>query len=727
MTPLFLDVETIGFHSFVVLIQYAEGDGEIVLYDVWKEPVSKTLALIEKIYSSNIVGFNLTFDLYHLVKCYNCFRLVKNKDLPPDIDEVYSLQAEARDGLCLKPKHILDLFLHARKGPYQNLMDRKDIRIKRIPDILAWDLVKELEKRVVLNPIFFARKKDKTVWQVENTMVDGESLPGFADIVLRFAPSSGLKALAIDALKLENVDTFDDVIFTTKQPLIEYGYDPCHGNWNELIDQHILHWRYNGRARKYAENDIDYTRRLYYHFGKPAFDDHDSILAGLVPTVRWKGFRVNVAKLAALMEANLAIVNSAPKAPNYVKRWLFEVLDRNEQAAVKDTSKNTLKEIEKWEKDGQPHPAAIRAKAVLAARGAEKENSLYEKLIQAGRFHPSFKVIGALSGRMAGADDLNAQGINKNKKVRACFELAFEDEFLCIGDFDAFEASLAAAAYNDPKLTERLMSGKKIGGLMAEMMFPDEDYDEIMASEGTENDHYKLGKNGFFASVYFGDENTLANKYNIPLEIGKPGLEAFREEYEGVVAAQARTIAKFASVKQPGGIGTKVIWSEPAEYVESLFGFRRYFTLENKIVKALYQLAQDPPEHFKRFNHVKVKRRDRLQTPGGALMSALYGCLMQIQAAVVRAAGNHEIQSSGAQITKHLQVNLWELQPCGIGPWKIRLMQVHDEVPSATSDPVIKELTKEVVSKLLESYRSRVPLIGMKWKVDQPNWAGKVM
>lgn len=726
--PIFIDTETCGYHSFVILIQYAIGNGPIQLVDVWYKPVQETLDLIEKFYNheGGLVLFNATFDLYHLVKCYNTFRLVKDKTKPPDIDEVYSLIPEARDGPCLKPKHILDLFLHARKGPYQNLMDRHDIRIKRIPEILVWDLVHELEKRVPLNPIFFARKKDKNapIWIVENSKVDDEVLPGFCDIVLRFAPSSSLKALAIDALKLDGATYFQDILPTCTVKLIEYGYDPCTSNWPSIIHEYILHWRHNRLAREYAEKDVDFTRRLYYHFQCPPFDDNDSLLAGMVPAVRFKGFSIRTEKLLKLCEANRKIVSSAPRAPSYVKKWIDPDLSPAEKLAFSDTSKETLKSIAEWKLDnGQPHPAAIKAQAVNAARKAEKENDIYEKLLQAGRFHPSFKIIGALSGRMAGADDLNPQGINKLKSVRSCFDIAFPGEYLSTGDFDAFEASIAAAAYNDEKLTSALMSGKKIGGLMAEKMFPDMDYDEIMASDGTSDNKYKLGKNGVFALIYFGSAETLADKYGIPLEIGKPAVEDFKEEYKGVETAQARIMGSFASITQPGGIGTKVIWHEPKDYIESLLGFRRYFTLENKICKALFQLALEPPEHFKRFNSLKVKRRDRNQTPVGAVMSALYGAAMQIQASVVRAAGNHEIQSTGAGVTKHLQCKIWEIQPAGIHEWLVRNFQVHDEVINACATREVQDKCDEAVQFILDYYRPKIPLIGMTLDKDKIDWA----
>src|SRR5262249_20295005 len=91
------------------------------------------------------------------------------------------------------------------------------------------------------------------------------------------------------------------------------------------------------------------------------------------------------------------------------------------------------------------HPASRRAQEVLDARMAEKEIELYDKLIQAGRFHASFKIIGTLSSRMAGADKLNPQGVKKTKEVRKRFPLAPDGYQLCGGDFQSFEVVLADA------------------------------------------------------------------------------------------------------------------------------------------------------------------------------------------------------------------------------------------------------------------------------------------
>jgi hypothetical protein len=177
------------------------------------------------------------------------------------------------------------------------------------------------------------------------------------------------------------------------------------------------------------------------------------------------------------------------------------------------------------------------------------------------------------------------------------------------------------------------------------------------------------------------------------------------------------------SMRQPGGLGSKVEWHEPADYIESLFGFRRYFTLENRIAKTLFTLAQDPPKDWTRLK-LKVTRRDREQTVSGACMSALYGAAFSIQAAAMRAACNHRIQSSGAQVTKKLQRRIWDIQPSGVGDWLVEPLNIHDEVNSVDHQSVVGAVDG-VVHETVESFRETVPLIKIIWKKGIKTWAEK--
>ena len=274
------------------------------------------------------------------------------------------------------------------------------------------------------------------------------------------------------------------------------------------------------------------------------------------------------------------------------------------------------------------------------------------------------------------------------------------------GDFDAFEVTLAAAVYRDERLIADLQSGQKIHALYGAEMYQAE-YDDVLDS-GTQ---YGRAKNAFFGSLYGAQDTKLAETLGITEEEVSGGRERFEARYPGVGAAQARIAEAFCSMRQPGGLGTRVEWHEPHNYVESLFGFRRFFTLENSICRALFEMAQQPPPSFGA-SRARVKRRERLQTQGGATQSALYGAAFQIQARNLRAAGNHQIQSSGAHICKRLQRTIWDQQPAGVHPWKVQPLNVHDEVLCPTDEPLA-----DVVAGVVESFRGDVPLISMDWGV----------
>jgi DNA polymerase I-like protein with 3'-5' exonuclease and polymerase domains len=178
-------------------------------------------------------------------------------------------------------------------------------------------------------------------------------------------------------------------------------------------------------------------------------------------------------------------------------------------------------------------------------------------------------------------------------------------------------------------------------------------------------------------------------------------------------------------MQQPGGLGSLVVWVDPADYCETFLGFRRYFTLENAIAKALFDLANRPPQHWKDIGgKLKVVRRDRVQTASGAVQSALFGAAFALQAGNMRAAANHEIQSPGAQITKHVQKKVWDIQPVGIHELLVAPLNVHDELMVPTHPDHIEDVT-EAVREGVESFRLKVPLIGMTWNEAQANWAEK--
>lgn len=835
------DTETCGFHGPTVLIQYADSmDGEIFRHNVWREPIIDTLALIEKMCEEGVCGFNLTFDWFHIAQTATVLTLLGEKvgfdEWPVDhIEEYAMLEPQARFGKCLKPKTALDLMLHARKGPYQSTMDRKNIRIKRVPKVLAQKLIDELNIRIPLKEIYFARQADKKKrWQILPIKLPDKKDsydPDFVNIELKFRPSSALKVLALDALgvKEDDVLKFGDVNVSKTYRPMEVGWapfalamsNPEKGWWCEIkksgsvkkgrawpgvIERHIDHWAFDVKATAYSIDDVKYLQQLYTYFDCPEPGDDDSVLACMVGAVRWRGFAIDREKVIALREDAKRIADSAPKAPHHVFKYLKEVMSEQEFALAEiqtSTKKVVLQTIAKWTLDcevcngeGQvgctgcdgsgaiKHPAAIRAESCLLARQQKFQLSVFDKLLQADRFHVSLKVIGSLSSRMSGTDGFNALGVGHEKKVRNAFTLADGELELAGGDFSAYEVSIADARYNDPELRKQLLTCyvcqkprevseydeiycpgcgaattkcenckkalvifrdgslicqcgdprikenaniedtmRKIHGLFAMELYPGKTYDQILASKGTAIDMYDYGKRGVFSQLYGGNYTTLMNRLGIGEEEAKRAELGFATRYQGIGKANQELYDKFCSMRQPDGIGKEVHWHDPAEYAESLNGFRRYFTLENNICKALYDLANDPPEEWTQLK-IKCVRRDRVQKVGGAVRSAVFAAAFQIQSHSMRAAKNHEIQSTGAKETKALQVRMWSLQPVGIHKWVIQPFNVHDEI-MAPVQPKYKPQLQQIVTDFVQEKKSLIPLLKIDFSTELNSWADK--
>lgn len=842
----YLDVESCGLHGLPVTIQYAFDDGPIEIWNFWTNPISESLSLLNEIAECEVIGFNLAFDWFHLCKIYTTLLVTRQKKgadaYPVDhIDDIAVYEEMARNGPCYKPKGAFDVMLHARKTEFQITMERSDIRIRKVPTKLAFALAGELEKRVVLEAILFARSSNRFAprWKVmDRSKADGTYDPDFKDVLLKFKASVALKALASYALGVEEVTLFADVDVPKSYRPVEHGYAPFAlavgkpGKWKkawpEVIGYHIAHWNTNTQAREYAKKDVHYTRELYKYFKEPPLNDDDSVLACMVGAVRWRGYAIDIPGIKALRAEAVRKKQEYPTAPKQVKAYLMQVMGPAECMVLQGGTQKVILEAiaaqvdqdcpsclvfkEMWGdydkectdckgKGKLTSLASVRAKNVLAARGADKEIELYDKLLRAGRFHASFKVIGTLSSRMAGADNLNAQGIKKTNDVRSKFPLAFGGMVLVGGDFSGFEVVLADAAYNDLVLRKDLMTCElcrdeqvalvnggelvkeflptldhylkwrkkdeakaaakaaedgteyipkceseianeslkkgfackkcgstkrmKIHALFGVNVYPNMTYDDIKATDGGPNgveDKYTKCKSAVFAMMYGGEGFTLQSRLGVSAEVANAAYQRFTQKYPGVGIARKTVIDKFCSIRQEGGPGSKIIWSDPAEYVESLLGFRRFFILENRIVKTLYQIAESPPKEWNDLK-IKVVRRDREQTAAGAVRSALFGACFGMQAGNMRAAANHEIQSSGAQITKFVQRRIWDLQPHGCCAWVVQPCNIHDEILCPTKPDHVSQV-RETVYNAVEEFRGRVPLIEMEWK-QMRDWAGK--
>jgi hypothetical protein len=794
-----IDTETCGFQGLITLIQYAFEDDTPTLHNLWDVPVRDTLELIEKFCEKTCVFFNANYDWFHLAKVYTMWLLLPPDAVPRDIsmDILVRAERDARDGPCIKPHDIMCLMIHSRKGKFQTLMSRHDIRVTKVPIQLAQRLANELESRIKLDGILFAKRANPNApkWGVYDRIKKGkedEIDPNFKDVILKFKPARGLKFLAQHCLGLDpEFHSFKDVYPERPHKLVEIGYAPFALGissaevdwkvwdkqkklkgyaWPALIKYDIDHWRTSEEARRYGRDDVIYTRLMDEYFEFPEAGDNDSTLACMVAAVRWHGFTIDAPEVTRLLEKSRKVYEASPvnvNQPAGVKKYIRSVMDESEAVLIdKSTKKANLEKIREeyvvgpddidaelggemcvrclgFGEDGGekcprcegvghlpigPTRASRRANEILKIKSAAKEVELYIKLLQAGRFHAAFKVIGTLSSRMAGGEGLNAQGIKGSTEVRASFPLKWEGMILCGGDFDSFEVTLADAVFRDAKLRHDLLNGLSIHTVMAMELYPGKTIEEIVASKGFADggdiDMYTRGKQAVFSTLYGGDANTINKKLGIKKKVAEAAFDGLQSRYPGIKEARGKVEEDFAALQQHGDVGTgRITYKVPAEYIETFLGFRRYFTIENMIAKALYDLAHDVPKEWRRLDF-KVNRRDREQTPAGAVSSALYGASFQVQAANIRAANNHLIQSPGAMITKDLQRQIWNVQPSGVHEWHVAPINIHDEVLSVTRPDLVEEVT-DITVRVVESYRDRVPLIGMSWVRSMDNWAGK--
>lgn len=737
---IFLDSETCGLHGMPVLLQYAENAGAVQLWDIWRKPVGATLDLVQWIASEPVCGFNLTFDWFHLCKLYTIWSLLPRSDLPV-IREVAAAEKYGRDGPCLKPESACDLMLHAKRGKYQSLMKRDPIRIRKIPTVLADALALELQQRVTFPGIYHAQWK-----------VFPHKVAGFSDVVLTFDAKSGLKYLVKHALGREPRH-FAEIEVPKKFQLRDknLGYAPCGLEWPGLIQHHIDHWATNEAARDYATDDVVYTRELYDHFDRPEPGDDDSTLACAIAAIRWRGYLVDVAGIKGLLDQAQRRLATAPinvNRPKEVRAYIGACLDDMEMLTIEEsTSKEQLRKILKWTIDYEeictkcygrpdgclrcgntgrlapgPHPAIARVKEIQAIKRAVKDIDYCKKFVQAERFHASFKIVGTRSGRMSGGDGLNAQAIPRTKDFRSKFPLAWPGYVLSGGDFDAYEVTIAEAICKCPGLRTALTSGYKVHAYFGSQMFG-KSMEEVVATEGMEPDLYTLGKQCFLGLIYDATKWTLQNKNDVDPDVAERAEEQFGPAFPGVMARREQVRDRFVTIQHNG---PAIYWArDPDDSIETILGYPRSFELENRVAKQLFELARRPPKHWMESEQRVLRSPTKgMQKVGWAVTSAVYGAAKSLQQANARAAANHEIQSVGAEFTKHLQRRIWDLQPTGVHDMLVAPMNGHDEL-MCPCRPHMVDPVAAVVRETVEGFRPQIPLIGMTWFRRLESWAGK--
>jgi hypothetical protein len=817
------DLETCGLIGPIVTIQMKPDGGDTSFYEVWKNPIKDTLDILEDLCEYTVCAWNLTFDWFHVNKWYNVFKRLVEDDpdkakRPPQIWDVVFVENKLPRDYCLKPRGCLDLFSYARSGPLQHLLvgqKERKIEIKKVPTQAAY-LIKD--SLPLPEKLYFYKVKKKD-WTIEDYVEDGIEMPEFKNLILRLGPTTSLKPI------MRHIFGFDTIDYPIPKHLLfkEREWKPWGGQWPYYIQKHIDYWHTDVVARKYAKDDVvylDYLNKVWQPPIPPAaagsdrskvavvdgsnqgtWGDDNSILTVATACARWHGIDLDQDEIKHQIINYNMIQSLVPTAPVAAKAYIIKGAAQDDETAkalarmrIPDTKKETLEAIVNTTTINQnceiiPDELATRAQQVINARSAEKRLDILKKLQEAKRFFPQFITVGTKSDRMAGTGGLNAQGIPREDSMRQIFL------FNSGGDFDAFEVTIIDAAYPDAKLHEDLLDGRNIHAKYGALLYSCT-YEAILASKSTKDNKYNPAKNTVFSRFYGAHLDRQARTAGVSLEAAGVANKAFSELYPDTQREWEKIRSSFCSVHQPAGLGTQILWKKPAEFIESLFGYRRYYKLENYLVKELFHLAEnlqtvghaasqqevgharenlvgegiepggrpggrtlqetdgrngathqgiepgEPGELVRSGESTTVQETSRnndkiptdkyitrrksrgRQTIEGATRSALYATVFALQQRNMRSAANHKIQCSGAEITKRLQVELWELQPVGVRRWEIVLYNGHDEI-AAVHDPSLNPQVQEVIDGVIKIYRETIPLLKMDWKFNMHNWSDK--
>ncbi len=775
LKKVFMDTESFGFYGATILIQCRFQGESRFIHDVFHKTCRESLNLLIRMISCDVVGFNLTHDIFHLSRTLNVLTKYAEKfgeDSIPTAENYYLIEStEDVFSLVYKPERLTDLMLIGRKGPFQATMNQKPVTIRKIPKEKAVFLIQDLTKRIKIPELFFSKKGEgKPEWKIKTLhwircpdgdylkQVTPEEMSKFredpdknfieickdlVDIQLNFHPSTSLKNICHYVLGFETKDY--DFPLNNKD---ELGYFPIHSDKDTgLLQQVIDIWTTDEDQRKYANDDTLYTEEVWnycvceeqgieYEQGLDLVeqgyelnaDRTDSSLSGLVGNAYWCGYTVDLPLIKKLYGMALLKEIEYSKEIQYnshskVLAWLKESASPILVKLITATNKETLEFLRKEEGE-----IGRRADLVYKARRNNLELGLLSKLLKAKRFHVSFKVVGTKSNRMAGGSlegkgkTINPQGIKKESSIRECFTFKEKGQVLCGGDFSGFEISIMEAVYGDPNLRRDLQSGLKIHGIWGSFLYQ-MTYDEIYATEHLGSDHpegyYSRSKNSIFAQAYGAATPKICEITGLEEEDVLRATKYFEETYKEVAVSRQKTLKNHQAMVQQGGLGSKITWVNPQEYVESFLGFRRYFTMEYMIIKALFELSNNLPPKY--FSNKSIMRGARRQSVTGGVKSAIFAGAFGLQNSIIRAAGNHEIQSPGGQMTKELEDKIWELQPTGIHIWHVKPFNVHDELQVSVLEHLREDLVK-IKDDYVEYRKSVVPLIKMDWKDNCSSW-----
>lgn len=720
---LWLDTETVGLQGYVKLIQYALDEGEvqfIPLYRGW-ENNKEVCAELFKLWGylndeqTLFIGFNISFDLYHL---YRLFHKLSG----------YEYDSNARPIQPFKCK-VLDLqvpaMLYSPLAPFafNKGANRSVAVVRRVPrvaqvylsnkiiDILTPLIPKSFKLKVGIHE---TKQKEliNLSFYLEGRLTLKNLMAEYGLPTLKLSEVWPLPEKGVEKAWLPYPDTFI--------------HDPIEIECEKVMaDSTSAFW-------KYSELDIIYLKVLYEKLNKPN-PDYNSTNCHNIAYVRYYGFDIDRKELEKAHKYYSSVVSSIEEKIQGVN-----LRSSKERLALlqpyfpllQSTNKKVLKSLVKEGGEGGKLAAAMLEYGPCRQRLLQIEKVMESRT---GKAHPDLRVMGTATNRMAGTSGLNWQGIGAVEEAEDIFDEPLEDyaeedelpyELLdawkeneqaeihktkvglrqailtpMVGDWSNFEVRLAAKIYEDEQMLDDLRQGLDVHSMLTRVAHPSVKGKGITYEEFEERRHNDLFlancrkemKAVVFGSFYFCTAHSVANTLGIEEREAQQILEDIYSRYPGMKRFRSMIEEMFCTAD-------KETWEERSvgemkTELTDLTGFTRRWNFEKNVACALWSLAKRSRIKTGLSGRVLRTQTKGFQSIDMACVSALLGSAIAIQAAVSRQAGNMKIQATGSSLHKMLQAILWE---------RLRLptLQVHDEL----FPPIHNNFDFEKVSDIIKAY-----------------------
>jgi DNA polymerase I-like protein with 3'-5' exonuclease and polymerase domains len=708
---IYADVESVGLCGPVKLIQYAIDDGPvqfIPLFKGWEQNDTSRL-LLSSLWErldrpdTTLVAYNAAFDCFHL---YRLFHKLKG----------YEYDSPERPVQPLRCK-VLDLHVAAtQRSPlapfaYSKGASRSVAAVRRVPrcveDVVATRVESAL--RPLLPRVVELKRHTKEVKGQKDMVTLCWTLDG------RMSLKNLMQVYGLTTLKLQELWPLPEK--GSEKPWLPYPDPAVHGPVElqcdtVMSDPDNPFW-------KYAELDIWFLKVLEEKLGYPEPTHHDDC-THIVAYTRYYGYKLDRDVLIRTKRAYAEKVQQAQAALKGInldspKQKL--ALLRQYDPLVASSSKKVIQVIAESDR-----PAAPVAKAMIGFTMYSQRLNQVEKVLECrtGRAHPTLRVMGTRTGRMAGEAGLNWQGIPQAKKgigIRAAMEAA------AVGDWSQFEVAIAAAAYPDEMIQHDLDNNIDAHTMNAVLMQPKakaqgwtyERMKELVdAHDPLASSLRKQTKACTFGLQYFCQAQKVAEVLGVSLETGEEALRAYYERYRGFGEYKKR-------IENETQTADTEHWSRDsvkrmAREVTDMTGYRMRWDFEAKVAEALWQLGGTGIQTGKQGTIIRTKEKGR-QTYDGAVKSALLGGAIAIQAAVSRQRGNALVQATGSSITKMLMANIWRM-------YRVPSLCIHDELVFADHPNFNNLQVQEIIDAFTSAWKPKIKSLHFDYKPTLV-WADK--